>query len=743
MKIFEGKNVYLAFMLLLAVFISLPGCGKGTFGGGHWDESFILAVSSTVPANGDTLVPIGNKLSVTFNKEMAPATLNTTTFTLRHGTTAVSGSVAYAGVTAVFDPSADLLSGTEYTATVTTGAKDLSGAALAQNYSWSFTTGGVKDITPPTVTDTVNHNGATNVPINTKPGVIFSESMDPLTINSSSFTLKHGATAVPGKVSYSGVTAVFEPLSPLAYNTTYTGTITTAATDLGGNVLSGNQAPFPAASNYVWSWSTGNAPDLSPPTVTSTIPADGATSVATGINLTATFSEAMDPLTVHTGTFLLKQGTTPITGTVDYSGVTAVFNPASALAYNTTYTATITTGAKDLAGNPLAQNHDWSFTTGNAPIVDNTRPTVTDTTIVDGAIAVPLDTLIGATFSEAMRPSSLTVLTFTVSDGLTNILGTVSYSNRNVVFTPDPLSPLLPDTIYTATITSGARDLAGNELAGNQPPPLPAASNYVWSWRTAAAVPPPASLLDLMSYGVASAGGITNTGATKINGNVVLDPNMTCNLVPILFADGPGFGDCGGNILNIPTVNAGDSVITQIYPDTTTADAVMAQLVVKWNSISPALLPGATVLGCGTIGSTGDAGAGIGCSGNSTLPPGTYISATGSTIGVAGDLTLNGGPTDEWYFQAPTALTTAVNSKIILTGGAKASNVWWFVGSSASILGGSEFNGNVLASASITMGTGSTSCGRLLAGAEGAGNFTFLGNTVSVPGHPSAPPACQ
>lgn len=743
MKSFKKMKACLAVMLIMAVFFILPGCSNGNLGGGHWDETFILAVSSTVPANGDTLVPIGNKLSVTFNKEMAPATINTTTFTLRHGTTAVPGSVTYAGVTAVFDPTADLLSGTVYTATITTGAKDLSGAALAQNYSWSFTTGGVKDIIPPTVTDTVNHNGATNVPINTKPGVIFSEPMDPTTITTTSFTLKHGATAVSGNVSYSGVTAVFTPTTPLAYNTTYTGTITTTAKDLGGNVLSGNQAPFPAASNYIWSWSTGNAPDISPPTVISTIPANIATSVATGINLTATFSEAMDPLTVHTGTFLLKQGTTPIIGTVDYSGVTAVFNPASDLAFNTTYTATITTGAKDLASNPLALNHVWSFTTGDAPIVDNTRPTVDATTIVNGANNVPIDTLIGATFSEPMRPSSITVLTFTVSDGLTNVPGTVSYSNLNAVFTPNLLSPLQPATPYTATITSGARDLAGNNLAGNQPPPLPAASDYVWSWTTAAAVPPPANLLDLMSYGIASAGGITNTGATKINGNVVLDPNMTCNLVPILFADGPGFGDCGSNLLNIPTVNAGDTVITQIYPDTTTADAVIAQLTVKWNSISPALLPGATVLGCGTIGSGGDAGALIGCSGNSVLPPGKYISAAGSTIGVAGNLTLDGGPTDEWYFQAPTALTAEVNSKIILTGGAKASNVWWFVGSSASILGGTEFNGNVLASAAITMGTGATSCGRLLAGAEGAGNFTFLGNTVSVPGHSSAPPACQ
>jgi energy-converting hydrogenase Eha subunit B len=65
------------------------------------------------------------------------------------------------------------------------------------------------------------------------------------------------------------------------------------------------------------------------------------------------------------------------------------------------------------------------------------------------------------------------------------------------------------------------------------------------------------------------------------------------------------------------------------------------------------------------------------------------------------------------------------------------------VGSSATLNAGTTFQGNILASASISMGTLTTSCGRLLAGATGAGAFTFLSNTVSVPGHPNAPPICQ
>jgi hypothetical protein len=86
--------------------------------------------------------------------------------------------------------------------------------------------------------------------------------------------------------------------------------------------------------------------------------------------ITATFSEAMDPSTVSTTTFTLNQGTTPVAGTVSYTGVTATFTPAGNLAPLTTYTATITTGAMDLAGNALAADFSWSFTTGatSAPL---------------------------------------------------------------------------------------------------------------------------------------------------------------------------------------------------------------------------------------------------------------------------------------------------------------------------------------------------------------------------------------
>jgi hypothetical protein len=77
----------------------------------------------------------------------------------------------------------------------------------------------------------------------------------------------------------------------------------------------------------------------------------------------------MDPSTINTTNFTLKQGTTAITGVVTYSGTTASFKPTNALVEGKTYTATITTAAKNAAGVPLANNYVWNFTTLSALVV--------------------------------------------------------------------------------------------------------------------------------------------------------------------------------------------------------------------------------------------------------------------------------------------------------------------------------------------------------------------------------------
>ncbi|MEN6492455.1 MAG: ice-binding family protein [Rectinema sp.] len=111
-----------------------------------------------------------------------------------------------------------------------------------------------------------------------------------------------------------------------------------------------------------------NNADTTAPAIISTTPVDTATSVARNKSVTATFSEEMDPTTITEAIFTLKQGVTSIPGTVTYAGTLATLNPTGDLAANTVYTATITAGAKDPAGNALAADKEWAFTTGESTI---------------------------------------------------------------------------------------------------------------------------------------------------------------------------------------------------------------------------------------------------------------------------------------------------------------------------------------------------------------------------------------
>lgn len=208
--------------------------------------------------------------------------------------------------------------------------------------------------TEPTVSSTNPSNGLTNVAINSAIGVTFSTSMDPSTLNGSTFTLSSSAGTVSGTVICAGLTASFTPSSSLMYNTTYTGTVTTGAKNASGDAIT---------ANYIWIFTTGSTADATPPIVSSTSPENTATGVSVNSAITTTLSENMDVSTITNATFTLKQGSTPVSGTVAYTGTSATFTPLSNLSYDATYTATITAGVKDAAGNAMLSDYSWSFKT--------------------------------------------------------------------------------------------------------------------------------------------------------------------------------------------------------------------------------------------------------------------------------------------------------------------------------------------------------------------------------------------
>jgi hypothetical protein len=204
-------------------------------------------IISVNPVSNSSSVAVNSNVAVTFSEAMNSATITSSTFGLKQGATVISGKVTYTGNIATFAPSASLTGGAAYTATVTTGAQDASGNALAANYSWSFTTAALIDVTPPIVLSVTPALNATSVAVNSNVTATFSEAMNSATITSSTFGLKQGTTVISGTVSYSGNIATFTPSASLTGGAAYTATVTTGAQDASGNAL---------AANYTWNFTT-------------------------------------------------------------------------------------------------------------------------------------------------------------------------------------------------------------------------------------------------------------------------------------------------------------------------------------------------------------------------------------------------------------------------------------------------------------------------------------------------------
>jgi hypothetical protein len=652
-----------------------------------WTFATVAAptVLSTDPIGNATSVPTNKVVRATFSVPMDPLTVTSTTFTVRQGTTAVAGVVSYTGSTASFTPSAVLLGSTIYTATITSGVKDVAGTSMTSNFQWTFNTGG-----SPTVILTDPLDLATGVLFDKVITAGFSEAMDPLTVTGSSFTLMIGAAAVSGAVTYSGTTATFTPGSPLLASTTYTATVTTGVKNVGGN---------PILANKVWSFTTAPTPS-----VLSTDPLNLANGVALNKVVGATFSGAMDALTITTTTFNLMNGATPVLGAVNYAGTTATFTPTANLLPGVTYTATITTGARNAQGVAMPSNHVWTFTTVN-PIV----PTVVSTDPLDLATGVPFNQVVGATFSEAMDPSTITGTTFTLKIGATPVAGVVNYSGTTATFTPT--SNLLSGNTYTATVTAGAKSLLGVNMAADK----------VWTFSTNAPLGPPLVVLGSVArFGIIAGVGVSNdAGPSQINDmDVGISPGARTGITGFFDVDG------GPGLINNGAFYASDDVAPP-----GTADMLIqahADLVAAYDQAANATVPAPSVAPADL--------------GGQTLAPGIWTSATTMLL-QNGDLTLDaqGDANAVWIFQIGSAFTSVgtgpfpspSGGNVILAGGAQAKNVFWQCGSSATIGDFTSFKGNILVLQTITMNSGAVAEGRMLA-RNGAVTMTST-NTINKP----------
>ena len=369
--------------------------------------------------------------------------------------------------------------------------------------------------------------GATGVGATAQVTATFSEAMNASTINSTNFDLRAGGNVVTATVAYNTTTrvATLTPSAALAASTTYTATVRTGVTDVAGNALAGNQA---------WSFTTAAAGDTTPPSVTTISPASGATGVSLATTVTATFNEAMDPATISSATFELRNTSTSalVAAGVSFNAGTnvATLTPGAALAGSTTYTATVTTGAKDVAGNAMATPRTWSFTTAAAG--DTTPPTITARSPAVNATSVSRTANVTVTFSEAMNASTITGASMELRDPANNVVASaVSYNATTRVATLNPTPTLAANTVYTVVVRGGAVDPRVTDLAGNA-----LAADVGWSFTTVAdSTPPTVSSISPAN----GATGIASTANVTATFSEVMDES-TINAGTVELTDGSG-----------------------------------------------------------------------------------------------------------------------------------------------------------------------------------------------------------
>ncbi|MEO7327923.1 MAG: Ig-like domain-containing protein [Minicystis sp.] len=316
---------------------------------------------------------------------------------------------------------------------------------------------------PPAVILTAPRDGKGGQAVDSVVRAVFSESMAKATINTTTFTLVQDRVIIPATVTYEGSTATLTPRSPLAAGTSFVATISTGATNIDGTALN---------EDHVWSFTTRDPHDTTAPRVSFTDPPDGALGVALDSQINAAFSEVMSAASLNEATFTVRQGEMLIPGVVSYSSQSVVFIPSSPLSARSAVTATITTRAHDFAGNALAVEHVWSFTTTALP--DTASPAVTFTDPTNEATGFDAKLSINAAFNETMDCATLNAATFTLAQGATSIPGVVTCSGPTATFTPN--DALTPGALITATLTTGVNDLVGNAFP----------SEFVWSFTVSA-----------------------------------------------------------------------------------------------------------------------------------------------------------------------------------------------------------------------------------------------------------------
>jgi hypothetical protein len=364
-------------------------------------------------------------------------------------------------------------------------------------------------------------------------------------------------------------------------------------------------------------------------------------------------------------------------------------------------------GMAGSVGNPpgnggQAGNGGEAGETDQAPFVVRTNPEEDDENVA-------VNKTITATFSEAMK-STTVIANFTLTGpGPTPIAGMVDYTPLGNVGSFDPEQDLAPETVFTATVTSMASDSGGR----------PMARDHVWSFTTGSEtaqtrVQPAVELGDSSEFVILASAAITNIPTSDIVGDVGLFPDAGSNASG--FSLPASCPEITGTLYLVDATGPACATVDPVLLGNARLDAEVAYLD------AVAAVRGTPQAISGDLNGL-------------TLYPGLYESGTSLQISPGGFLYLDAQGDQDAVFiiRSATSITTEATSQVILTKGAKAANVYWTSGSTVTLGTSSIMKGTLLASTSISLLTGANLEGRALNQGPAAAAITLDSCSIALP----------
>jgi hypothetical protein len=264
------------------------------------------------------------------------------------------------------------------------------------------------------------------------------------------------------------------------------------------------------------------------------------------------------------------------------------------------------------------------------------------------------------------------------------VAGAVAYSGTTATFTST--APLQASTAYVATVTTGAKDLAGNALAAN------VVLNFTTGGGPANNLAP-VNLGAAGNYLILAKTAISNIATSAITGDLGLSPAATSFVTGFSITNATGYATSTQVTGKIFAADMAD-------PTPINLTTAVENMITAYNDAAGRPSPDFSELATGNIGGR-------------TLTPGLY--KWSNTVTLPSDVTISGGADDVWIFQIAGDLTQSNAVNITLAGGAQAKNIFWQVAGTVTIGTTAHFEGIILSQTGITLQTGATLKGRTLA----------------------------